>query len=384
MFCKRGIYPGDRKALIFFLLVFSIRFSLFGQIEDNDEEVTVGIEKLNSMESWLLYEKGLHSFELKDYGESLSYFNKLVERHGVYPEAEYWIGRIFEQEGEFILAEQQYLKALEAERVLLIPREKYEIKYRLVELYKNRGNYDLYKHLLNGIVLDELKENQIALENERIAINTLKKDGIDKMLLLFRHKFTYSIDSFNQLGVYYYKTGDYKAATSKLIYPLLSLFSIAIEYLRSNNPEFIYPETIKDLLEDQPEYVFNTLERVIQRDNENFSFNRDIFTTEISDKENQYRTAILLIPEHPEYYLSGASFCLNIFEKDPALKKLVEDYNIYKTLYYLGASLYAEGYSETAAEIWEIINNSLYSGMWGRKAYKQLINPVVEIGLSIF
>ncbi|MCP4177120.1 MAG: hypothetical protein GY756_05075, partial [bacterium] len=196
--------------------------------------------------------------------------------------------------------------------------------------------------------------------------------------------FTYSIDSFNQLGVYYYKTGDYKAATSKLIYPLLSLFSIAIEYLRYNNPEFIYPENIKDLLEDQPEYVFNTLERVIQRGNENFSFNRDLFTTEISDKENQYRSAISLIPKHPEFYLSGASFCLNNFEKDPVLKKLVENYNIYKTLYYLGASLYAEGYSETAAEIWEIIYNSLYSGMWGRKAYKQLINPVVEIGLSIF
>jgi len=384
LYCQRRIYRRNRKTLIFILFFSLILTNVFCQEEDEPDIVTAGIEKLDSMESWLLYQKGLYTFSIRDYGKSLSFFNKLIERHGVYPEAEYWIGRVFEQEGEYILAEKQYLKALEAERTLLIPQEKYEIKYRLADLYKNREDYDSYKQVLNSIVLDELENNQLALGNEKSAINTLKKDGIDRTLLLFRHEFTYSIDSFNQLGVYYYKTGDYKGATSKLIYPLLSLFSISIDYLRSMNPEFIYPEDMDTLLEKHPDYVFSTLEKVIQRKDENFLFSRNLETTEILNAEEQYETARTLLPENPEFYLSGASFCLDLFNRNSSLKQLLEEYNIYKTMYYLAASLYAEGYSEAAAKIWEIVYNDFNSQIWGRKSYEQLLNPVVEIGLTIF
>ncbi|MDA3811736.1 MAG: hypothetical protein PF518_15565 [Spirochaetaceae bacterium] len=384
MYSKRSIHRRNRKTVIILVIFFLSGSLIFSQNPDDSETVTAGIEALDSMESWLLFEKGLFSFNNRNYGETLNYFNKLIERHGVYPEAEYWIGRVFEQEGEYILAEKQYLKSLEAERILLIPQEKYEIKYRLAELYKNREDFDNYKQVLNSIVLDELDNNKLALANEKAAINTLKRDGIDRTLLLFRHTFTYSIESFNQLGVYYYKTGEYKAATSKLIYPLLSLFAISIDYLRSINPEFVYPENTKVLLEDHPDYVFTTLEKVIQRENDSFHFYRDLETTEILQKEEQYKEAQFLLPEPPEFYISGASFCLEIFNKDRTLKSLLEQYNIYKTLYYLAASLYAEGYSEAASKIWEIVFNDPNSTMWGKKSYEQLLNPQVEIGLTIF
>lgn len=384
MYCKRSIHRRNRKTLIllaFFLLAI---VNIFSQDEDISEIVTAGIEKLDSIESWLLFEKGLNTFQNRNYGESLNYFNKLIERHGVFPEAEYWIGRVFEQEGEIILAERQYLKALEAERTLLIPNEKYEIKYRLAELYKYREDYDNYKQVLNSIVLDELENNQLALGNERNAINTLKRDGIDRTLLLFRHAFTYSIESFNQLGVYFYKTGEYRAASSKLIYPLLSLFSISIDYIRSMNPDFIYPEDLNVLRNEHPDYVFSTLESIIQRQNEDFLFERDLQTTEVVNQNEQFDLALDILPESADFYLSGASYCLGLFNKDPVLKTLLDEYNIYKTLYYLAASLYAEGYSETAQKIWEIVYNDSYSHMWGRKSYEQIINPQVEIGLSIF
>lgn len=383
MFSKRCIYRRNRKTLIFFILL-SVSSLLFSQ-EDTDEEIImVGIGQLDSMETWLLFEKGLFSYESRDYGESLNFFNKLIERHGVFPEAEYWIGRVFEQEGEYILAEKQYLKALEAERILLIPREKYEIKYRLAELYKNREDFDNYRQILNSIVLDELETNQLALGNENAVINTMKRDGIDRTLLLFRHSFTYSIEAFNQLGVYYYKTGDYKAATSKLIYPLLSLFSISIDYLRQMNPEFIYPENLEELLENHPEYVFSTLEKVIQRKDESFLFDRDFNTTEVVDIGRQFAEAQNLLGRDAEFYLSGASYCLELFNKDRALKSLLNEYNIYKSMFYLASSLYAEGYSEAAARIWEIVYNDADSQMWGRKSFEQLIDPKVEIGLTIF
>lgn len=384
MLSKRSFYRRNRKTLIIFITVFFAVQPLFSQEESKEDILTARVQELETMESWLLFEKGIYSFDLKNYGESLNYFNKLIERHGVYPEAEYWIGRVFEQEGESLLAEKQYRKALEAARILLIPNEKYEIKYRLARLYQNQGNYDSYTQILNSIVIDELQVNQLALANEIAAINTLKRDGIDRAILLFRHKLTYSIEAFNQLGVYYYKIGDYRGATSKLIYPLLSLFSIAVDYLREQNPEFVYPEGVDVLLEDHSDYVFNTLERVIQRKDDTFLFNRNLETLEILYQNEQYQIAEKLLPEDPEFYLSGASFCLDFFNKEPSLNKLVEEYNIYTTLYYLAASLYAEGYSETAFRIWEIVYNDMNSKMWGKKSYEQLLDPEVEIGLTVF
>lgn len=384
MYSKRCIYRRDRKALVIFLIFFIHSISLFAQEETEPEEIISGVEELDSMETWLLFEKGLFSFNNRKYGESLSLFNKLIERHGVYPEAEYWIGRVFEEEGEYLLAEKQYLKALEAERILLIPMEKYEIMYRLAELYKIREDFDNYRQILNRIVLDELQNNQLALANENSVINTLKKDGIDRALLLFRHSFTYSINAFNQLGVYYYKIGDYQGATAKLIYPLLSLFSISIDYLRQLDPQFIYPENVNQLVEEHSEYVFSTLEKVIRRKNDDFLFDRDLESTEIINRDQQFAQAQKLLNEDPEFYVSGASYCLEIFNKDPILKSLVDDYNIYKTMYYLAGSLYAEGYSETAARIWEVVYNAPESSMWGRRSFEQLLNPEVEIGLTIF
>ncbi|MBI9099792.1 MAG: hypothetical protein JEY91_15035 [Spirochaetaceae bacterium] len=382
MFCKRSFYRRDRKTLILVLILLLITYSLNSQ--NVTGTVTAGIEKLDSMESWLLFEKGLFTFNKRQYGESLNFFNKLIERHGVYPEAEYWIGRVFEQEGEYLLAEKQYRKALEGERVLLIPQEKFEIQYRLAELYKYLENYDSYKQVLNSIGTSELEKNQLALANENAAINTLKKDGIDRMILLFRHEFTYSIEAFNQLGIYYYKTGEYKMATSKLVYPILSLYSIAIDFLRKLDPEFVYPENIDVLLENHTDYVFHTLENVILRRHQSFSFERDLDSMAVINVEEQYEKAKTLLPDDPEFYLSGASYCLELFNREPSIRELIEEYNIYRTMYYLGASLYAEGYSEAAFRLWEIVYNESNSNMWGKKSYEQLIDPKVEIGLTIF
>lgn len=384
MFSIRSFYRRDRKTLVILISVFFLTTLLCSQDAGDDDIITAGISEIDSMESWLLFEKGVYSYDRKKYGESLNFFNKLIERHGVYPEAEYWIGRVFEQEGEYILAEKQYLKALEAEKILLIPHKKYEIQYRLADLYKNRENYDSYKQILHSIAMDELEENQLALANETSAINTLKRDGIDRMLLLFRHEFSYSIEAMNQLGIFYYKTGDYRAATSKLVYPVLSFFSLAVDHLRDLDPEFIYPDNVKVLLENHPGYVFDTLEKVIQRKSELFLFEKDLETLEILRQREQFKYAETQLAKETGFYLSGASYCLGLFYREPVLRQLIEEYNIYRTLYYLAASLYAEGYSEPAFKIWEIVLNDGNSHMWGRMSYEQILDPQIEIGLTIF
>jgi len=91
-----------------------------------------------------------------------------------------------------------------------------------------------------------------------------------------------------------------------------------------------------------------------------------------------------LLPEAPEYYLSGTSCCLESFYKEPVLKDLVVEYDIFRTLYYLGASLYAEGYSESSRKIWEIAANSEQAGMWQLRSRQQLETPHVDTDLTIY
>jgi tetratricopeptide (TPR) repeat protein len=383
LYSKRRIYRRNRKT---FLIVFLFILPLFihSQEIETGDTIIGDLQSLETAQSWLLYEKGLHLFEEKEYGAALNHFNKLVERHGVYPEAEYWIGRVFEKEGEFILAEKQYLKALEAVRVLHIPGDKYEIEYRLAELYKNREDFDSYSQILGSIVLDELAENQLAMANEESAVNTLKKEGIDRMLLLFRHKFTYSVDAFNQLGIFYYKRGNYRAATARLIFPVLSFFSISIDYLRELDPAFSYPEDFTELLEKNGDYVFDTLEKVIRRKNSDFSFVRNLETLSVEDREGELERAAALLPEDPEFYLSAVSCCLERFYKEQVLRELMEEYDIFRTLYYLGDSLFAEGYSESAQRIWEITAAADTAGMWQLRSLQQLENPQVETDRTIY
>ena len=74
MLGKRSVYRRDRKTLTGFFLFFFSLISISGQIADNPGIISAGVEKLDSMESWLLYEKGLYSYNRRDYGEALNFF----------------------------------------------------------------------------------------------------------------------------------------------------------------------------------------------------------------------------------------------------------------------------------------------------------------------
>ena len=68
-------------------------------------------------------------------------FRKALETFGSSPEIEYWIGRVFEAGGEYILAERQYEAALEEQKLLLVPDDVLSIRYRLAEVNFAGGDF---------------------------------------------------------------------------------------------------------------------------------------------------------------------------------------------------------------------------------------------------
>ena len=63
-----------------------------------------------SKPEWILYRKGINLYNSKNYSEAFNYFRE-ASRKRDFPEAEYYIGRIFENEGEQTLALKQYERA---------------------------------------------------------------------------------------------------------------------------------------------------------------------------------------------------------------------------------------------------------------------------------
>ena len=71
---------------------------------------------------WVLYEKGLSLYEKGELGLALEYLNLSAKEGVLTPEAIYGIGRIYEEEGDYLLAEMRYKEALEDARFSMYPK----------------------------------------------------------------------------------------------------------------------------------------------------------------------------------------------------------------------------------------------------------------------
>ncbi len=63
--------------------------------------------------AWVLLEKGKSAFEQREMTEALDTLLDAVELNQDYPEAEYWLGKVYEAQGQAVLAEEQFRRAIE-------------------------------------------------------------------------------------------------------------------------------------------------------------------------------------------------------------------------------------------------------------------------------
>jgi tetratricopeptide (TPR) repeat protein len=272
--------------------------------------------------SWLLYEQGNTSFALKEYGEALKQYKDAIGIAGIFPEAEMAIGDVYKAEGEFDLAQTQYEKAYNLSNAFYIAGSRYDVLYKLARLFEERELYKLMEDRLTTIVNDDkhFQETPNSQMRAQVERNYLDK-GLDHVLLLYSFNDSFAIDAHSKLGWFYYRTGRYSQAISHLLYSIINRVSQINGYLRDSDVD----------------YRFSTLQDLLMA-----------------------------------------------VKKSPDLASFVSSGGLYKDLYYLAGSTYANGYPEHAIALWRLVADFPEAGAYQALSRKQIKVPWLEplIGVS--
>lgn len=271
--------------------------------------------------SWLLLELGKNAFRAKDFGQALDYFRASVAKGGVTPEAEMWIGRVFEEEGELDLAENQYQRALSNSSQFEIPGEATSILYDLARIYFNTNQYGKYEVILNRIVSKDTQFSDPKETFTRQAMaRVLKNNGLDRLLVLYRITDKASLQAHSDLGELDYRTGRYSDAILNLTFSTITVLTVAVDAFKARDPEFDF-STVGNLL--------------------------------------------------------------TMAEKDKRVGQYLTSTNLFRDLYYLAAALYADGSTERAKSVWNVVTKWAPQDKWFRRSVAQLKKPYIEPIMNI-
>jgi tetratricopeptide (TPR) repeat protein len=266
--------------------------------------------------SWLLMERGEEAFIRGEMGDALRLFREVLERDATSPEPHYWIGRVFEEEGELDLAEIEYRRALEFRRQLYVLKYELIIRERLARLYKIRGDYSRFEQaLLEIVAMNPEFDSSEGAARQTAVMRLLMNQGLEKVVELYRIDSSETFLAHAELGLFYYRTGRYRDSVMHLLYAGMTVISRTIEYQR------IY----------RPFWEFGNLET--------------LFLSARDDLEN-------------------AAY--------------LEETHTAALLYYLGAALYAAGDSNGHEELMTLVRDGFGGTPWRSRAISQLADPYIE------
>ncbi|QEN07708.1 hypothetical protein EXM22_06790 [Oceanispirochaeta crateris] len=366
MFGKRGIFGRIRTiaAGIFFLTL----VSLSGQ----------SLEK-QDLPGWILYEKGLAMFEQGRLSEALELITLSAGEGILTPEATYWIGRIYEAEGDSLLAKERYEEAIQDARFLYVPDDKWKIYYSLSDIYLNEKDYDQYEQVLLSIFDNEMKRNSEVIRREHSYVQVLKSEGIDKLLLLYRLQLTYSLEATSRLGRFYSGEGLWKSSLVKNLYPLLSLYSAGIESLIDRYPDFSFPVDMEEAWENDEEFLIDVYENLCRLSRSDFMFKRDLNSLKALQIEEDRIAAEKIINEtFSTFHMSPSLYTLLKLENHLGENSFLNLETLYSALYFIGEALYQEGIPDRAMELWSLLTMSSHNSTWKTLALEKIKNPELE------
>jgi tetratricopeptide (TPR) repeat protein len=245
---------------------------------------------------------------------ALDFFARLKD----YAEAEFWIGEIYRLEGENHIALAQYQKALAVYIDAEAQLSRIDLLYQIAAVQQSLQNYQQMEKTLTELLgADRLWSGSGT--NDTFArtamMKTLENAGINGFLTMYRYNDAASEKAHRLLGEFYYKSGRYTLAESHLAFAVLEQNTVIIEEARRKNSEYRFT-TLGDLMRE----------------------------TERRAEVKTYRREI-------EYF---------------------------RSLYYLGAALYANGKTAPARSIWQFVSIAEDSGEWAGRSRTQLRAPFVE------
>lgn len=271
--------------------------------------------------SWLLFEQGNAAASQKEYGQALQLYKAAIEGAGIFPEAEAAIGDIYLEEGEAALAQRQYEKAYALRKSFYVPGMQYEIQYKLASLFELQQQYKQMEDTLTAIVADDPHFQDTATQRVRTqAEKVFVEKGLDRVLLLYTYTDTFSAAAHSRLGWFYYRTGRFGPAVTQLLFAIIYRVS----------------ELKRAMLERDVDFEFTTLQDL----------------------------------------LAGA-------ERIADLRGYAASSGLYRDLYYLAGSMFANGFPRHASTLWKTLAAEPSAGQYRELSTRQLKKPFVEPLLTI-
>jgi hypothetical protein len=256
-----------------------------------------------------------------------------------YPEAEYWIGEVYRIEGELPLALSQYRRAYAMRELLEDSGFGVTLQYKISDILRIRQEYNEMERVLLSVIgeLDTLWVNaerqeippasseargttpipyaQSSASFARAAMTrTLENEGINRFLELYRYNNGIVEHAHRLLGFYYAVSGR-PSAQQHLMFAFLIQNTIIIEEVRRRQFDFVFTD------------LLNLAEEI---------------------------------------------------NKNALLLSYIEEVEYFKTIYYLGASLYRNGRTTVARSFWSFLASQPQAGEWQARSVVQLRSPQLE------
>jgi hypothetical protein len=173
-------------------------------------------------------------------GDSLEALRKEAAGLASYPEAEYWIGKIYMAEGESRLAELQLIRACDEAASLELEGDRFEMLEALAGIYKSQGDLKDYEARLREITdASDLFAKQDEYYRNAME-RTLARQGFDKFMLLYRVGQGFAIGAYSELGALYLEAGR-PIATIYLAAAANAALSRSMADIRIDEPDYAYP-----------------------------------------------------------------------------------------------------------------------------------------------
>jgi len=300
---------------------------------------------------WLLLERGRMEFENRNTTESLDLLLQAVETNPYYPEAEYWLGRIYEAQGQAVLAEEQYRRAIDLSIYLRVPQDRISYEYKLADLLLNLGESREAEalSLLYAIADGEGSSTPAVISREHSYMKLITVEGIDELFFLYRDEIGPSLKARRILGEMAWDAGQYRSSLLLSTRVILSMLTTAAERYRMVHPEWRFD---------------------IDAEKDRQNPDRDVRFPGKSD--------------------GLSDMLLRVYSSDGDLSEWLEEEGFWPQLYLLSISLYAEGFSENAESLWKLmvkldevsgeITALPEAGRWGHLSRSQLMEPFISIG----
>lgn len=289
--------------------------------QEQSADAAPGLEaaeiSLDRLDTQVIMGKAWSSFRAGRLGEALAMARTVMSRRGAWSEADYLIALVYEAEGELALAERHYDLALQDAESFY---ERPAYMYALANVYRASGDEAKYIAMLESIQQEAIgPDNQETIANQRVqARKTLLKEGLNRIINLYRWPNDISLKASEALGIHYYQQGTqegYAKALENFIYVTAARAGAVIERLRYYNPAYNY-------------------------------------------------TNLLALLDEAQMREETRSF--------------LEESQFFRSLYFLACSVYAFDGSSQSKVLWNWVRLRPEAGIWAKRAERQFFAPYIE------